>query len=65
MLAALSAVPAGTSGVVIVTVLDRAMLSDTYIQRIKKNREDYVKRHGRLMQWLMQCLVARTFVTAV
>lgn len=42
-----SAVSAGTtSGVVIVTVLDRDALSDKYITRIKKNREDYAKRHG-------------------
>lgn len=41
------AAPTGTSGVVIVTVLDRAALSDKYIQRVKKNREDYAKRHGK------------------
>ncbi|KAI9931327.1 hypothetical protein ASPWEDRAFT_166723 [Aspergillus wentii DTO 134E9] len=40
------AVPAGTSSVVIVTVLDRAALSDNYIQKIVRNREDYAKRHG-------------------
>ncbi|KAK2811922.1 hypothetical protein FQN49_008412, partial [Arthroderma sp. PD_2] len=32
--------------VVIVTVLDTEFFSDTYIQRIKQNREDYAKRHG-------------------
>ncbi|KMU88884.1 alpha-1,2-galactosyltransferase [Coccidioides immitis H538.4] len=32
--------------VVLVTVLDEQSLSDKYIQRIKQNREDYVKRHG-------------------
>ncbi|EEQ33606.1 putative alpha-1,6-mannosyltransferase mnn11 [Microsporum canis] len=32
--------------VVIVTVLDTELFSDTYIQRIKQNREDYAKRHG-------------------
>lgn len=42
----------GTSGgggpnVVIVTVLDEQALSDKYIQRIKQNREDYAKRHGK------------------
>ncbi|PKY02636.1 subunit of Golgi family mannosyltransferase complex [Aspergillus campestris IBT 28561] len=41
-----SAVPAGTPSVVIVTVLDRALFSDAYIQKIIKNREDYAKRHG-------------------
>lgn len=45
-----SSVPAGTSGIVIVTVLDRAALSEKYIHRIKKNREDYVKQHGRLLK---------------
>lgn len=53
------AAPTGTSGVVIVTVLDRAALSDKYIQRVKKNREDYAKRHGKqcdlflLALWLL------------
>lgn len=42
----ISTIPAGTSGIVIVTVLDRAALSEKYIHRIKKNREDYAKRHG-------------------
>lgn len=32
--------------VVIVTVLDTDFFSNTYIQRIKQNREDYAKRHG-------------------
>ncbi|KAF7592468.1 hypothetical protein BBP40_000249 [Aspergillus hancockii] len=40
------AAPAGTSSLVIVTVLDRARLSDEYIQKITKNRDDYAKRHG-------------------
>lgn len=39
-------VPAGTSSVVIVTVLDREALSDSYIRKIVSNREDYAKRHG-------------------
>lgn len=39
-------VPVGTSGVVIVTVFDRAVFSENYTQRIKKNRGDYAKRHG-------------------
>ena len=55
-----SAVSAGTSGVVIVTVLDRVALSDKYVQRIKKNREDYAKRHGMLMwcavNWLLSSI---------
>ncbi|EAU35796.1 conserved hypothetical protein [Aspergillus terreus NIH2624] len=41
-----TAVPVGTPSVVIVTVLDRALWSDDYIQKIIKNREDYAKRHG-------------------
>ncbi|KAL4953121.1 galactosyl transferase GMA12/MNN10 family-domain-containing protein [Aspergillus filifer] len=36
----------GTGGVVIVTVLDRASYSDTYLQKIMKNRNDYAERHG-------------------
>lgn len=45
----ISTIPAGTSGIVIVTVLDRAALSEKYIHRIKKNREDYAKQHGKLL----------------
>jgi mannan polymerase II complex MNN11 subunit len=40
------AAPAGTSSLVIVTVLDRARWSNNYIQKITKNREDYARRHG-------------------
>ncbi|KAJ5662756.1 hypothetical protein N7462_011682 [Penicillium macrosclerotiorum] len=40
------ATPAGTAGVVIVTVLDRQRFSDSYINKIVTNREDYAKRHG-------------------
>ncbi|KAK2733365.1 hypothetical protein FQN57_002155 [Myotisia sp. PD_48] len=32
--------------VVVVTMLDEEQFSDPYIQKIKQNREDYVKRHG-------------------
>jgi mannan polymerase II complex MNN11 subunit len=38
--------PVGAPGVVIVTLLDRATYSDTYLQKIIKNREDYAQRHG-------------------
>ncbi|KAE8359813.1 galactosyl transferase GMA12/MNN10 family-domain-containing protein [Aspergillus caelatus] len=38
--------PAGTSSLVIVTVLDRARWSADYIQKITKNREEYAKQHG-------------------
>lgn len=38
--------------VVLVTVLDEQYLSEKYIQRIKENREDYVKRHGMDPQFL-------------
>lgn len=42
-----AAAPIGTTDVVIVTVLDRASYSDTYLQKIIKNREDYAERHGK------------------
>lgn len=35
------------TNIVIVTVLDEEKFSDKYIQRIKQNREDYAKRHGK------------------
>ncbi|KAL4803638.1 galactosyl transferase GMA12/MNN10 family-domain-containing protein [Aspergillus unguis] len=41
-----TAAPIGSAGVVIVTVLDRVTYSDTYLQMIIKNREDYAARHG-------------------
>lgn len=41
------AAPAGTAGVVIVTLLDRQSLSESYINKIVTNREDYAKRHGK------------------
>ncbi|KAJ5779312.1 hypothetical protein N7457_007032 [Penicillium paradoxum] len=37
---------ADTSDVVIVTLLDRQRLSESYLQKIVANREDYAKRHG-------------------
>lgn len=40
------ATPAGTAGVVIVTLLDRDNLSENYIHKVVTNREDYAKRHG-------------------
>jgi mannan polymerase II complex MNN11 subunit len=40
--------PAGTAGVVIVTLLDRQSLSEGYINKIVSNREDYAKRHGKI-----------------
>ncbi|KAJ5637704.1 hypothetical protein N7490_007583 [Penicillium lividum] len=40
------AAPAGTAGVVIVTLLDREHFSESYINKIISNREDYAKRHG-------------------
>ncbi|KAL2835183.1 galactosyl transferase GMA12/MNN10 family-domain-containing protein [Aspergillus cavernicola] len=36
----------GTPSVVIVTVLDRILYSDKYLQKIIRNREDYAERHG-------------------
>ncbi|WEW60825.1 putative alpha-1,6-mannosyltransferase mnn11 [Emydomyces testavorans] len=41
-----STIVASGPKVVLVTVLDEQNSSDKYIQRIKQNREDYVKRHG-------------------
>ncbi|KAF3386424.1 putative alpha-1,2-galactosyltransferase [Penicillium rolfsii] len=38
--------PAGTAGVVIVTLLDHQRFSESYINKIITNREDYAKRHG-------------------
>ncbi|KAJ5297464.1 hypothetical protein N7508_007713 [Penicillium antarcticum] len=40
------AASAGTSGVVIVTLLDRKQFSESYVKKIIANREDYAKRHG-------------------
>lgn len=39
-------VPAGTPSVVLVTLFDNEVLSQTYAQNIKTNREDYASRHG-------------------
>lgn len=39
--------PVGTSGVVIVTLLDRQRYSDSCLKKIVANREDYAKRHGK------------------
>lgn len=41
------ATSASTSGVVIVTLLDRQRFSESYINKIVANREDYAKRHGK------------------
>ncbi|KAL3490865.1 galactosyl transferase GMA12/MNN10 family-domain-containing protein [Aspergillus germanicus] len=41
-----AAAPLGASSFVIVTVFDRTLYSDTYLQKIVKNREDYAQRHG-------------------
>lgn len=35
------------SKVVIVTVLDDETYGSEYIHRVKENREDYAKRHGK------------------
>lgn len=35
------------SKVVIVTVLDEDTYGSEYTQRVKENREDYAKRHGK------------------
>ncbi|KAL5046849.1 hypothetical protein BDW71DRAFT_60487 [Aspergillus fruticulosus] len=41
-----AAAPNRAPSVVIVTLLDRALYSDTYLQKIIKNREDYAQRYG-------------------
>lgn len=46
---ATAAIPSGTANVVLVTVLDREALSDSYIQKIKTNRENYAARHGKYL----------------
>lgn len=38
--------PPGTPPVVIVTVFDEQHMSDSYVEKIKANREDYASRHG-------------------
>lgn len=42
------ATPAGAAEVVIVTLLDRNHMSESYVDKIVANREDYAKRHGEL-----------------
>lgn len=41
------ATPAGTAGVVIVTLLDFERMSESYVDKIVANREDYAERHGK------------------
>lgn len=41
-----AAIPAGTPSVVLVTLFDNEVLSQSYAQNIKTNREDYASRHG-------------------
>jgi mannan polymerase II complex MNN11 subunit len=48
-----SVAPAATTGLVIVTLLDYERFSDSYIDKIVANREDYAKRHGKLFQSLV------------
>jgi mannan polymerase II complex MNN11 subunit len=54
------AATASTSGVVIVTVLDRKALSESFIKKIVTNREDYAKRHGKLY---ISKLTPQSFIT--
>lgn len=46
--------PASTAGVVIVTLLDHERFSESYISKIVANREDYAKRHGKLISLLAE-----------
>jgi mannan polymerase II complex MNN11 subunit len=41
--------PAATAGVVIVTLLDHERFSESYLSKVVANREDYAKRHGKLI----------------
>lgn len=42
--------PAATTGVVIVTLLDHERFSESYLSKVIANREDYAKRHGKLIR---------------
>ncbi|CAG8040628.1 unnamed protein product [Penicillium salamii] len=44
------------SGVVIVTLLDRQRLSESYVKKIVTNREDYAKRHGKAFLSHLICI---------
>ena len=33
--------------IIILTVLDRTLMSDEYIRKVKHNRDDYASRHGK------------------
>jgi len=44
-------IPSGQPPVVIVTVLDQGLFSESYYQNIKDNRIQYAKKHGRF-SWL-------------
>lgn len=44
--------PAGVPEVVLVTVLDRARMSDAYITKIMENRDDYAARHGKSQSYV-------------
>ena len=46
--------PAGTAGVVIVTLLDHELFSESYLSKVVANREDYAKRHGKLISLLAE-----------
>lgn len=39
--------PAGTPPVVVVTVLDTALYSKSYLQTVRENREEYATRQGK------------------
>lgn len=51
--------PAGTAGVVIVTLLDRERMSESYVNKIIANREDYAKRHGMVVSVLAMLNLAK------
>ena len=40
-------IPAGTADIVIVTVLDDALMSQDYIDKVVENRKYYAQKHGK------------------
>lgn len=47
-------IPSGTANIVLVTLFDKEVISERYIQWIQSNREDYASRHGKLIHNLVK-----------
>jgi mannan polymerase II complex MNN11 subunit len=43
-------IPLGTPAVVVVTLMEPSIYSKKYLNDIKENREEYAKRHGKILQ---------------